>query len=183
MKPVSGIGNNGNPIRSLADVVAATPAAGTKSTSSVETNRTGVALQDKLDLSDSGQLLSRFQQLQSQDPERFKQAVGSVVDLLQKTSQELGDTREGRLVADVAASFQQLSEGGEISPLAPRPEAGSSIANQRYRQAQEIGERGSFGYLAARLGDDASASGQGVVSQVLSRVVDAVVESTAPTGS
>lgn len=77
--------------------------------------------EDSIELSGPGELLSKLQELQEADPEKFKEVCADIAEQLSAAAEEAGDTRDGRMLSDLAAKFQDVSEGGEISQLQPPP--------------------------------------------------------------
>jgi len=75
-----------------------------------------------LDLSNPSQLLSKLSQLQSTDPEKFKELMSDIADSLSEAADEAGaDTQEGIILSDFAAKFKSAGETGDLSSLQPPP--------------------------------------------------------------
>jgi hypothetical protein len=84
---------------------------------------TGLAGAGDVDFSQPAVLFSKLQQLQTSDPEKFKEVCSHIADELKSASEEQGDGFGSRMLADLAEKFQNVAEGGDLSQLQP-PEPG-----------------------------------------------------------
>lgn len=74
--------------------------------------------QSSATISGPGQLLSNLQQLQSQDPTKFKQVVFQITSQLQTAAQQVQGPGSDFL-ANLSAKFQNVADGGSPSQLQP----------------------------------------------------------------
>jgi hypothetical protein len=77
-------------------------------------------------ISSAGQLLANLHQLQAQDPAKFKQVTAGIAAKLQAAAQQAGPGTQAKMLADLAAKFQNVSAGGSLSQLAPQSSAAST---------------------------------------------------------
>ena len=68
-------------------------------------------------ISPAGQLLSQLQQLQAQDPVKFKQVVTDIANQFQAAATQQGQTPQGQFLAQLASQFQNVANGGSLSQL------------------------------------------------------------------
>jgi len=70
--------------------------------------------EDSAELPGPGELLSKLQELQEADPERSREVCADIAEQLSAASEEAGDTRDGKMLSDLAAKLQGVPEGGDI---------------------------------------------------------------------
>jgi hypothetical protein len=80
------------------------------------TTSTGAAAQTQV--SPLGELMSKLQQLQQQDPAQFKQVAGQLATSLQQAAQQSGNGNSGFL-SQLASGLQQAAQTGEMPTLQP----------------------------------------------------------------
>jgi len=72
-------------------------------------------------ISSPSELLSRLSQLQSADPEKFKEVMNDIADKLKQASEGDGDgASANKMLADLSAKFSGAAETGDLSKLQPR---------------------------------------------------------------
>lgn len=85
---------------------------------------------DSVDISKPGELYSKLQALQKSDPAKFKEVVSDIAQKL-KTASESQTGNEAKMTSDLAAKFQSVADGGDISQLKPpSPPSGQGAPNQ-----------------------------------------------------
>jgi flagellar biosynthesis/type III secretory pathway protein FliH len=97
-------------------------------------------------ISPAGQMLSWLQQLQQQYPAQFQQAMTNLATRLQKAGQSAqanGDTTQANQFAQLAATFQQSAQSGQL-PTVQALEQAVSGGNQQ--------QHGLGGLLSSVLG-------------------------------
>jgi len=75
-------------------------------------------------ISSAGQMLANLEQLQAQNPAKFKQVTAGIAAKLQMAAQQAGT--QSKMLAELAAKFQNVSAGGNLSQLAPQPPSPST---------------------------------------------------------
>lgn len=80
------------------------------------------AKSDSVDFSKPSEMMSKLQKLKETDPEKFKEVCNNISEKLSSTAEESGD----KMLSDLAAKFQDVANGGDISQLKPPapPEGG-----------------------------------------------------------
>jgi hypothetical protein len=79
----------------------------------------GTAPRDSAQISGPGKLLSQLQQLQVQDPVKFKTVVSNIATRLQAAATQQGDTPEGQFLSQLANKYQAVANNGDLSQLQP----------------------------------------------------------------
>jgi len=107
-----------------------------KSTSNVST-------EDTANVSGPGEMYAKLQQLQQQDPAKFKEVCQSISEELQAAADEQGDSFNGNMLSDLADKFASVAEGGDISQLQPPPppppgNGPEAVSGQYTQQDQEL---------------------------------------------
>ena len=117
---------------------------GTQSiTSGSDSNTSSIGLTDGTKISSQAQFLSQLQQLQTNDPDKFKQVVTDIANKLGQAAQQLGKSGEGKFLADLAAKFQSVADTGDLSPLQPPvPQQNTAVAAYAANAAQSGGLQG-----------------------------------------
>ena len=111
---VTGVSNSST-AQSIYQLYASQLSSSSSSTSTSSTNSTGSTKADSAHISKSGELFSKLQQLQSTDPEKFKEVCSNIAEKLKSAAEESGDTK----LSDLAEKFQNVADGGDISQLQP----------------------------------------------------------------
>ena len=78
-------------------------------------------------VSDIGMFMSKLQELQKSDPDKFKQIMAKIAEKLKDAASEAlksGDSRQAEMLNDLAAKFTKASETGEMPDLKPPQRAG-----------------------------------------------------------
>lgn len=85
-------------------------------------------------------LFSKLQQLQTSDPEKFKQVTADIAQKLKDAADQVGGDAGKRLSA-LADKFQQVSDTGDLSKLQPPQQAGAnSKVLGAYQQNSQDGQ-------------------------------------------
>jgi hypothetical protein len=79
----------------------------------------GTIPRDSAQISGPGRLLSQLQQLQVQDPAKFKTVVANIASQLQVAAKQQGQTPEGQFLSQLANKYQAVATGGDLSQLQP----------------------------------------------------------------
>ena len=114
----------------------------------------GVA-QSPATISGPGQLLSNLQQLQTQDPTKFQQAVSQIAGQLQTAAQQTQGPQSDFLTK-LAAKFQSVANGGSLSQL--QPGQGQHHHHHHAQQADSQGAQSQAQGIAALLQSSSSQS-------------------------
>jgi hypothetical protein len=131
-------------------------------------------------ISKPGELFGKLQQLEQQDPDKFKQIVGSIADNLRSAAQQAGG--QGSSFLDkLADRFDQAAQTGDLSSLQPQqsPEQQQNGAVSGHHHGGHHGHHGGGGGGAiSSIFDDA-------LNQVNAALTDAAngVATTTPTTS
>ena len=128
MTTISALGSS-NSLASLIQTNSTTSSTPTSSTLS-----TGAATQTHV--SPLGELMSKLQQLQQQDPTQFKQVAGQLATSLQQASHQSGN--DDGVLSQLANGFQQAAQTGQMPTLQPLTAAGGQSAS-----GQTVQHRGS----------------------------------------
>jgi hypothetical protein len=119
---VSAIGNALNALNvSPLDALQATGGIANRSLSSGSSQTDGVSGgAGSAEISRSGQLLSKLQQLQTKDPAKFKQVLSDIAGKLQSLAQQQGQSASGQWLSKLADRFQTAANTGDLSALQPQ---------------------------------------------------------------
>src|ERR1035437_4322469 len=102
-------------LEALYQKMESTPTTSTPSTASA----TGTAATDTDSVSGIGKMLSNLQDLATTDPAKFKQETADIATALNKAADNTtGD--ESSFIKGLASQFQQASDTGDASALAPK---------------------------------------------------------------
>src|ERR1700722_19067859 len=74
-------------------------------------------------ISGQGQLLSQLQQLQTQNPAKFKQGAAQIANQLQAAAQQQASSSQSSFLNHLAGEFQNVANGGNLSQLQPNHHA------------------------------------------------------------
>src|SRR5260370_32429073 len=74
---------------------------------------------DKLDLSKVADVLRELQQLQTDNPAEFKQALNDAATKLKDASQQQTDPAQAKFLSDLSDRFQKAADTGDLSQLKP----------------------------------------------------------------
>ncbi len=91
----------------------------TKQTSAQGAQSTSGTGADQSSVSGPAQMLSQLQQLQAQDPTKFKQVMSSIASTLQKDAKSASDPQAQHMLNDLASRFQKAGDTGDLSALQP----------------------------------------------------------------
>src|SRR5262249_5938475 len=110
---INGITNTG----SLNGVMDVTSGSRTSRTSSVPPPQAGGAA--SVNISRPGELLSKLQQLQQSDPDKFQQVVSGIADKLHTEAQNASGA-DSQALGKLADRFAQVAQTGDLSALQPK---------------------------------------------------------------
>jgi hypothetical protein len=97
-------------------------------------------------ISKAGQLLSKLQSLQQNDPARFKELVVKISDQLTSAAQQAGTgTQQGLSFSQLANAFKNVASG-DISQLRP-PDVRGSRLQQAYGLGQQSGQQAFLEFI------------------------------------
>jgi hypothetical protein len=141
--------------------------------------KNGNALGADVSFSKPSELLSQLTQLQSTDPEKFENLMSDISDSLAAEAQEAGtDTREGRMLGELAGKFKDALETGDLSklkpPQGPQPEGTDQGKISQFLQNASSGDKTSVLDLLTQLDVDSSSSTEG--SSRLSSIRDLLTQ-------
>jgi hypothetical protein len=71
-------------------------------------------------ISGLGLLLSNLEQLQTRNPDQFKQALSQVITQLQQAAQAHGQTADGQFLTSLANKLQNVANGGQFATIQPK---------------------------------------------------------------
>jgi hypothetical protein len=74
---------------------------------------------DATELSKPAELYAKLQQLQQSDPEKFKAVTADIAAKLKAAAADQGDGFGGKMLSDLAAKFEAVANGGDITQLKP----------------------------------------------------------------
>jgi hypothetical protein len=94
----------------------------------------GQGAQSSAAISAAGKLLSNLQQLQMQNPAKFKQVVSQIASQLQTAAQQTQGPQSD-LLSNLAAKFQSVANGGSLSQLQP-----GQLQHHHHRAQQAYGQ-------------------------------------------
>ena len=90
------------------------------STSSGNSQTSGITGgSDSAEISLSGQMLSKLQELKAKDPAKFTQVLSDIASKLQALSQQGGQSQNSQSLAKLADRFQTAAKTGNLSALQP----------------------------------------------------------------
>ncbi|WP_243363002.1 hypothetical protein [Fundidesulfovibrio terrae] len=81
---------------------------------------------DSANISEGGQLMNKLKQLQSSDPEKFKEVAQTISDKLSEQAKNTTDTGAANMLSDMASGFADAAKTGSMDSLKPKsPPSGS----------------------------------------------------------
>ena len=129
---VAGIGGG-----SLIDIIQRLDAAtASNSTTGAGSSTSTGSTSDTVSISNSSNLLSKLQQLKTQDPAEFTQLMTSISQELKTAAQQETDSSQAGFLSGLASKFQSVANGGDLSQLAPQTASGNSAINQYLQNSQ-----------------------------------------------
>jgi hypothetical protein len=144
----------------------------TGGSSSSATSSTGAATQTHV--SPLGELMSKLQQLQQQDPAQFKQVAGQLATSLQQAAQQSGDSNG--FLSQLANGLQQAAQTGQMPTFQPPTAASAQAAS-----GQTVKHHGSGHHRHG--GGEASGAVKAAFSTALTQVNAALGESSGTTST
>jgi len=113
---------------------------GTSSTSSTGTSSSsdsdGLKISgDDKDFSKGAAMMQKLSDLQSSDPEKFKEAAQQISDGLSEAAKNSSDSNAAKLYSDMAGKFAEAAKSGSMSSLTP-PKAPSGAPGFQAAAAQ-----------------------------------------------
>ncbi len=119
---------------------------GTSSTSSVSGKTPppppmgmfGISGTDSAETSNPAEFVSKLQELQESDPEKFQEVVSGIADKLEAAAEDEELSSASSMLTDLAAKFRDVANGGDISQLAPpEPPANPGMQPPEEQYAQQ----------------------------------------------
>jgi hypothetical protein len=109
-------------------------------------------------ISGPGQLLSNLQQLQAQNPTKFKQLANQIANQLHVAAQQQGQTGQGQFLANLASKFQIVASTGSLSALQQGHHAhhGHHTYNSAGKSVLSSGSSGDVQQLFASISSEVS---------------------------
>jgi hypothetical protein len=95
-------------------------------------------------ISGPGQLLANLEELQSQDPVRFRQVTTQIAAQLRTAAQQASPGANANLLSDLSIKFQNIANGGSLSQLQPQTPQ-STIGIGAYTSAAQNSTAGLIG--------------------------------------
>ena len=136
-----------------------TSASSTSSSSSLSTGTLNTGSDEK-NVSKGGEMMQRLSDLQTSDPEKFKQVTQSISDKLTAAAKNSTDSGQSGMLSDMAEKFASAAQSGDMSSLAPsEPPSGAS---------------GAQGQAAMKYSQTQSSSGANPMAQLDSIISDAL---------
>jgi hypothetical protein len=81
----------------------------------------GNVLGTSADFSDPSALISKLEQLKSDDPQKFKSLLTDISDTLKKDASASTDTSESSFLSTLSDKFAEVAESGDLTQLQPPP--------------------------------------------------------------
>lgn len=142
-----------------------------------------------VDISKPGQLFSKLKNLETSDPDQFKQVMTDVSNSLKVTAQQDGSTPDGQALSALADKFAQAASSGNLSPL--QPAQGHHGHHGHHGHGGQGGQAGAVGAYAGGSPAGASAfaapapgtSGQGGVADAVEQAISAALAETTASSS
>jgi hypothetical protein len=95
---------------------------------------------DSQRISGAGQLFSKLQQLQQQDPTKFKQVLTQIASELQTAAQQQGQGNQAQFLTQLANKFQTAAQTGDLTPLQPQQGVQGAHHGHHHRAQQAYGQ-------------------------------------------
>jgi len=104
----------------------------TSTSTTSDTTSTGdvsVDTGDEKNFSKGAGMMQKLKDLQSSDPEKFKQVTQSISDKLSEAAKNSSDSKTSGMLSDMASKFSDASQSGSMSGLQPpTPPSGATGA-------------------------------------------------------
>jgi hypothetical protein len=123
-------------------------------------------------VSETGQLITKLQQLQQKDPAKFKQLAAKIATQLHAAAQNETQPGQKEALSNLADKFQHLAKGGAISQL--QPSGSANRVASAYGPNQPAGQQGLLGVLARNDTSTMSPDSRKVLANILDEVNQAV---------
>ncbi len=121
-----------------------------------------------VDVSGPGQIYAKLQQLQQEDPTKFKQVVSEIAKQLQSAATQSGDKN----LSALASKFEDVANGGDLSEIKPPspPQGGSGMAAAYSQTAQMSGQPPSGPPPSSANGTSGSSAGSNTMQSLFSNI-------------
>lgn len=97
---------------------------------------------DDATFSKGAQQMNQLHQLQTSDPEKFKQAAQAIADKLTEKASEATDSTEADAMKDMAAKWSEAAESGNMDSLKPQAPPSGSQAQKAAMKFKAGGDTG-----------------------------------------
>jgi hypothetical protein len=129
---------------------------------------------DATTISKGAQQMNQLQQLQSTDPEKFKEAAQKISDALTEQASSTTDSHEAEALNDMASKFAEAAKSGTMDSLQFKPPTdASSIAGSASSQ-----QKGVLKFKNQQGSGNPMATMDSVISNVLSNTSSSTTSST-----
>jgi hypothetical protein len=128
MSGTAGVGSGISNYLPLLESSNPTSATGSGSGSGSGSSTTPIA-NSSASLTPTAQLLSSLIALQSEDPTQFTQIVSQIANQLQTAGQVQGQSGNGQFLQQLASSFKNVADSGDIMQLLPQSAQSSQAYN------------------------------------------------------
>ena len=75
---------------------------------------------DSAKISEGGKMMSKLKELQSSDPEKFKEVAQTISDKLSEQAKSASDSGAANMLSDMAAGFAEAAKTGSMDSLKPK---------------------------------------------------------------
>ncbi len=120
---------------------------GTSATGSTDGNDATAATSftqggDKAQFSKGAELMGKLRDLQSSDPEKFKEVAQTISDKLTEAAGNATDSNQAKFFSDMAGKFADAAKSGDMSSLTPpeKPQGGTPPQNAEGAAAMKYGQ-------------------------------------------
>jgi len=173
---ITGIGN-ANSAQSIYQLYLSQLNNSTASAQTSGSSSSGSVKSDSVDFSKPGELFSKLQQLQSSDPEKFKQVCADIAQKLNTAAQADGSNSK---LSDLAKKFQSVADGGDISQLQPTKHHHHHAQSSAAQNGTDTYSQNSGQSLVNLMqGGSDSSSSQGSIKDVMQSILAEVDQALA----
>jgi hypothetical protein len=134
---------------------------------------------DATTISKGAQQMSQLQQLQSSDPEKFKEAAQKISDALTEQASSTKDSTEAEALSDMASKFAEAATSGTMDSLQFSPPADASSLNGSSSSQQ----KGVLKFKNQQGSGNPMATMDSVISNILSDIDSDTTSSTSSVSS
>jgi hypothetical protein len=133
-------------------------------------------------ISRGGQFLSKLQSLKQSDPAKFKNLLTQISNQLSAAAQQAGTgTTQGQFLSDLAARFQNVANGGDLSQLQAPRSAGNRL-QQAYGQGEQSSQQILYNALNNQTNGQLSAT-DAAIRKLMQSIAEQVSQATESTSA